>query len=68
MNNKNESFEKKIQSLIEVWKTVGELELVQSDVRYLIQIMDWAKLHTLNTVLTAEWKDYKGKIAKIYKI
>lgn len=62
LNSKTESFERKIQSIIQVWYCTGELNLVQTDRRYVGQIMDWAKLHTLDIVLTAEWKDYKGKL------
>lgn len=61
LNNKNELFENKIESLINVWKSVGELNLSKFDIRHVIQIMDWAKLHALNIVLTAEWNAFKGK-------
>ncbi|CAH0562505.1 unnamed protein product [Brassicogethes aeneus] len=61
LNNKTESFEKKIQSIIDVWQSIAAKNLSESDIRYVTQIMDWAKLHALNIVLTAEWKDYKAK-------
>lgn len=61
LNSKNETFENKIESLIDVWKSVGELNLSQFDLRHVIQIMDWAKLHALNIVLTAEWNGFKGE-------
>ncbi|KAG5895064.1 hypothetical protein JTB14_021031 [Gonioctena quinquepunctata] len=60
LSNKNETFEKKIESLIEVWKSVGELNLTQFDVRHVIRIMDWAKPHALDIVLTAEWNKFKA--------
>ncbi|KAJ8981467.1 hypothetical protein NQ317_006993 [Molorchus minor] len=60
LNNKNESFENKVKSLIDVWNSVGELNLSQFDIRHVIQIMDWAKLHALNIVLTAEWNGFKA--------
>lgn len=50
-----------MKSLIDIWKTVGELNLSEFDLRHVIQIMDWAKLHALNIVLTAEWNGFKGK-------
>ncbi|CAG9855182.1 unnamed protein product [Phyllotreta striolata] len=59
LNNKNESFENKIESLIDVWRSIAELNLSQFDLRHVIQIMDWAKLHALNIVLTAEWNSFK---------
>nr|XP_023013434.1 uncharacterized protein LOC111503375 [Leptinotarsa decemlineata] len=60
LNNKSETFKNKIESLIDVWKSIGELNLSQFDIRHVIQIMDWAKLHALNIVLTAEWNKFKG--------
>ncbi|KAJ8923694.1 hypothetical protein NQ315_010275, partial [Exocentrus adspersus] len=59
-NNKNESFEHKISSLIDVWKSVGDLNLSKFDIRHVIQIVEWAKLHALNIVLTAEWNTFKA--------
>ncbi|XP_030762318.1 uncharacterized protein LOC115887126 isoform X2 [Sitophilus oryzae] len=56
LNDKSESFENKVQSLIDVWRSISELNLSQFDIRYVIQIIDWAKLHALNIVLTGEWR------------
>lgn len=61
LNSKSEPFENKVESLIDIWKTVSELNLSEFDIRHVIQIMDWAKLHALNIVLTAEWNAFKGK-------
>ncbi|CAH1153429.1 unnamed protein product [Phaedon cochleariae] len=59
LNNKNESFQNKVESIVEVWKIVGELNLSQFGIHHVIQILDWAKLHALNIVLTAEWNEFK---------
>ncbi|KAF7270211.1 hypothetical protein GWI33_016821 [Rhynchophorus ferrugineus] len=56
LNNKLETFENKVQSLIDVWKSISELNLGQFSIRYVIQIIDWAKLHALDIVLTGEWR------------
>jgi hypothetical protein len=60
LKNKLEPFTKKIESLIEIWKSLGQCNQQNSDIGYIIQIMDWAKLHTLNIVLTGKWKMFKG--------
>ncbi|XP_066259862.1 uncharacterized protein [Euwallacea similis] len=59
LNDKSETFEKKVESLIEVWKSISELNFSQFDIKYVIQIIDWAKLHALNIVLTGEWRSTK---------
>lgn len=61
LNNKSESFENKVQSLIDVWKSISELNLAQFSIRYVIQIIDWAKLHALDIVLTGEWRHITGR-------
>ncbi|KAJ8950311.1 hypothetical protein NQ318_021170 [Aromia moschata] len=53
-------YKNKVESLVDVWKSVGELNLSHFDIRHVIQIMDWAKLHALNIVLTAEWNAFKA--------
>lgn len=60
LRNKFETFPKKIQSLIAIWKSLGQCIEQNCEIGYIIQIMDWAKLHTLNIVLTATWKKFKG--------
>ncbi|XP_068915984.1 serine-rich adhesin for platelets-like isoform X5 [Tenebrio molitor] len=60
LKNKLEPFTKKIESLIEIWKSLGQCNQQNSDIGYIIQIMDWAKLHTLNIVLTGKWKMFKA--------
>ncbi|XP_063929223.1 uncharacterized protein LOC135141754 isoform X2 [Zophobas morio] len=60
LKNKLEPFSKKIESLIEIWKSLGQCNQQNSDIGYIIQIMDWAKLHTLNIVLTGKWKMFKA--------
>ncbi|VEN60876.1 unnamed protein product, partial [Callosobruchus maculatus] len=65
LNSRTESFENKIASLLEVWKSIAKLDLLEFDLRHVIQIMDWAKLHALNIVLTAEWDNYKAKYQDI---
>ncbi|KAL1493032.1 hypothetical protein ABEB36_011174 [Hypothenemus hampei] len=59
LNDKSEKFENKVQSLIEVWKSISLLNFSQFDIKYIIQILDWAKLHALNIVLTGEWTSIK---------
>ncbi|XP_044256419.1 uncharacterized protein LOC123006196 isoform X2 [Tribolium madens] len=59
LKSKIEPFSKKIESLIEIWKSLGQCNQENSDIGYIIQIMDWAKLHTLNIVLTGKWKMFK---------
>ncbi|XP_060536869.1 uncharacterized protein LOC132708539 [Cylas formicarius] len=59
LNDKAENFEKKVQALIDVWKSIAEAKLAQFDLRYVLQIIDWAKLHALNIVLTGEWRKTK---------
>nr|CAH7745645.1 unnamed protein product [Callosobruchus chinensis] len=61
LNSRSESFENKIIAIVEVWKNIAELDFVEFGLRHVIQIMDWAKLHALNTVLTAEWNRFKDK-------
>ncbi|EFA10971.2 uncharacterized protein LOC103314818 isoform X2 [Tribolium castaneum] len=60
LKSKIEPFPKKIESLIEIWKSLGQCNQENSDIGYIVQIMDWAKLHTLNIVLTGKWKMFKG--------
>ncbi|RZC42806.1 uncharacterized protein BDFB_000684 [Asbolus verrucosus] len=60
LKNKLEPFPKKIESLIEIWKSLGQCNQQNSEIGYIIQIMDWAKLHTLNIVLTGKWKMFKA--------
>ncbi|XP_019765180.2 uncharacterized protein LOC109540997 isoform X2 [Dendroctonus ponderosae] len=59
LNDKSEQFEHKVQSLIDVWKSISELNFSQFDIKYIIHIIDWAKLHALNIVLTGEWRSTK---------
>ncbi|KAK9890152.1 hypothetical protein WA026_008958 [Henosepilachna vigintioctopunctata] len=61
LNNKNESFTRQSESIVEVWHCLTKCKFEKSDLDYAIQIMDWAKLNTLNIVLAGEWKKYKGQ-------
>lgn len=61
LNNKNEQFTKKVESLIEVWRQVC-LYSLSKKIPYVVQLMDWAKFHTLNIVLNGDWKKFKGVI------
>ncbi|XP_045481523.1 uncharacterized protein LOC123685731 isoform X2 [Harmonia axyridis] len=61
LNNKNESFTKKADSVVEVWQNLALCKFENSEIQYIVQIIDWAKLHTLNIVLTGEWKKFKGQ-------
>ncbi|XP_044765916.1 uncharacterized protein LOC123322135 isoform X2 [Coccinella septempunctata] len=61
LNNKNESFTKKAESVVEVWQNLSLCKFEASEVQYIVQVIDWAKLHTLNIVLTGEWKKFKDQ-------
>ncbi|KAK4871758.1 hypothetical protein RN001_015882 [Aquatica leii] len=58
LNNRTESFTNKVESLIEVWKQVSQCRLTEHK-QYVVHLMDWLKLHTLNIVLTGDWKKLK---------
>ncbi|KAK5639316.1 hypothetical protein RI129_011808 [Pyrocoelia pectoralis] len=58
LNNRTETFTNKVESLIEVWKLVQDCRLTEHK-QYVMHLMDWLKLHTLNIVLTGDWKKYK---------
>uniref|UniRef100_A0A1Y1N9Y8 Uncharacterized protein n=1 Tax=Photinus pyralis TaxID=7054 RepID=A0A1Y1N9Y8_PHOPY len=58
LNNRHETFEHKVESLVEVWKQVQDCRLTEHK-QYVMHLMDWLKLHTLNIVLTGEWKKHK---------
>ncbi|KAF5289285.1 hypothetical protein FQR65_LT11906 [Abscondita terminalis] len=60
LNNRTESYTNKVESLIEVWKQVSQCQLTEHK-QYVVHLMDWLKLHTLNIVLTGDWKKYKDK-------
>ncbi|XP_050313058.1 uncharacterized protein LOC126748101 isoform X2 [Anthonomus grandis grandis] len=62
LNDKSSAFESKVTSLIEVWKSISGLKHAHFDIKYLIQIIDWAKLHALNIVLTGEWRNIKEPV------
>nr|XP_023024913.1 uncharacterized protein LOC111512983 [Leptinotarsa decemlineata] len=59
LNNTNTLFDDKIEALVKVWKTIAEIDLVKCDLKRVIHVVDWAILHTLNSVLIAEWNYYK---------
>lgn len=59
LNSRSEQFERKVESLIEAWKQVYHYSSAVKDL-YFVQLMDWAKFHTLNLVLNGDWKNYKG--------
>ncbi|KAL3290294.1 hypothetical protein HHI36_023638 [Cryptolaemus montrouzieri] len=61
LNNKNETFTKKSESLVEVWQNLALCKFEHSDLQHIVQIIDWAKLHTLNIVLTGEWEKFKDR-------
>lgn len=61
LNNKSESFPNKVESLIQVWIQVSQCRLTEHK-QYVVHLMDWLKLHTLNIVLTGDWKKFKGYI------
>ncbi|KAF2882761.1 hypothetical protein ILUMI_23425 [Ignelater luminosus] len=58
LNNKSESFPNKVESLIQVWIQVSQCRLTEHK-QYVVHLMDWLKLHTLNIVLTGDWKKFK---------
>ncbi|CAG9759404.1 unnamed protein product [Ceutorhynchus assimilis] len=60
LNNKSEAFERKVQALIEVWKSVSELDFSKFRIQNIIKIVDWAKLHALDIVLNGKWRSLKG--------
>lgn len=59
LNNKNEQFPKKAETLIEAWRQVC-LYSHSDKIPYVGELMNWAKYHTLNIVLHGDWKKYKG--------
>ncbi|GJQ66974.1 hypothetical protein Trydic_g21912 [Trypoxylus dichotomus] len=58
LNSETESFQSKIESLIDLWRQLSQCG-VSPKIQYVINLMDWAKLHTLNIVLSGEWKKHK---------
>ncbi|XP_018329586.1 uncharacterized protein LOC108739956 isoform X2 [Agrilus planipennis] len=56
--NSGSPFTEKIPCLIEVWKQ-ARLYSVEPQKNYVIHLMDWLKRHTLNIILTGDWKKYK---------
>ncbi|KAK9758472.1 hypothetical protein QE152_g475 [Popillia japonica] len=58
LSNDSETFQAKIESLIDLWIQLGQCG-ISPKIQYVINLMDWAKLHTLNIVLSGEWKKHK---------
>lgn len=61
LNSKVQPFSKKVEAIIEVWKKVHKYS-VADDILYVVQLLDWAKFHTLNIILNGDWKNQKGKL------
>lgn len=58
LNNKRVTFVNKITALIHIWEIMSELHIFECSIDELVQILEWAKLHTLNIVLEAEWSQF----------
>lgn len=52
--------------MIEAWKHVA-LYSSGADVTNIVQLLDWVRLHTLNIVLTGEWKKFKGTCISVFE-
>lgn len=61
LNSKKVIYEKKIVALIDVWKFIADINVLNCSVGDLRQIVEWAKLHALNIVLQAEWSKYSER-------
>uniref|UniRef100_A0A6P7GU08 Uncharacterized protein LOC114340750 n=1 Tax=Diabrotica virgifera virgifera TaxID=50390 RepID=A0A6P7GU08_DIAVI len=59
LRNKAETYGTKVNSLIDVWKSFCTITEKPYDIQQVLEILDWAKLHTLEIVLTPVWKSHE---------
>ncbi|KAG5883868.1 hypothetical protein JTB14_034915 [Gonioctena quinquepunctata] len=59
LNNKNVLFDDRVETLIKVWKNIARMNLAKCVLENVVHVVDWAILHSLNSILIAEWNCYK---------
>nr|CAI5869291.1 unnamed protein product [Callosobruchus analis] len=66
LNYRFESFERKVEALQVIWQKLQKLN-TDIDRNLAAEILNWAKLHTLNIVLSVEWNSFKGMYETILR-
>ncbi|VEN39325.1 unnamed protein product [Callosobruchus maculatus] len=59
LNSRSERFDLKVEALENIWRKLQKLD-TNTDRNLAAEILNWAKLHTLNILLSAEWNGFKG--------
>lgn len=58
LNSNKLFFSNKIVALMDVWALIAEMNVTECSISGLVEILEWAKLHTLNIILEAEWSEF----------
>lgn len=58
LNNKSLLLAEKIIVLLELWNKISEYNFCSTKLKNIVHLVDWAILHNMNIILTAEWQLY----------
>ncbi|CAG9863019.1 unnamed protein product [Phyllotreta striolata] len=58
LNGKSQLLSDKVIILIKLWTELSEYDFSNTELKSLIDLIDWAIIHTMNITLTAEWQVY----------
>nr|CAH7712530.1 unnamed protein product [Callosobruchus chinensis] len=66
LNNRCETFKRKVEALEEIWRKLQKLDS-NINRNLVAEIVNWAKLQTLNIVLSTEWDSFKGMYENVLR-
>lgn len=61
LNSKKVTFQDRIVALLSIWSKIADMDVFECTIGELVEIVEWAKLHSLNVILAAEWSTYSAE-------